>query len=662
MEVERFEEFFRDNYEHELLDLASQGKKALIVDFSLLEKFDMTLAEKLLNGPEEMLDAAKKALSNFDLPEGSIKIAPRFKNIPESKNIRIRNLRSANLGKFLTLEGIVKRASEVNPEVAVVIYACPDCGSKIKAYQTERISRPPSFCDCGRKSGFKEIDKKLFDARWITIEEPYEIAEGEKQGSISVFLRDDLNIPLMQRKCDPGNRLKINGVLKEMKKFERGKEKTQLTIYMEANYVEPTEIEWEEITVSDEDEQKIKDFAADPEIYEKIVKSIAPSIYGMKEVKKAIMLQMFGGVQHETPDKVKVRGDIHILLLGDPSVAKTQLLKLVSSVIPRGKYVSGRGATAAGLTASVVKDELMGGWALEAGAMILANKGVIAIDEFDKISKEDQIAMHEAMSTQTISIAKASIIATLPAKVAVLAGANPKLSRFDPGKSVADQIDIPDTLLSRFDLKFALRDIPDKIKDEKLASHILETRLNPSRAEPIIAPNFLRKYIAYTKSKCLPKMTKEAAEALKHFYLEMRSQSEGNMVAITLRQNEALMRLSEASAKIRLSDIVEISDAQRAIDIMRFSLMQLGYDSETGKFDVDKLEGSVSASQRSKINKILDILRILEKELGKPVAKEEILAAAQEEAIDAATAEETLSRLKREGMIFEPKFNFLQRA
>lgn len=184
------------------------------------------------------------------------------------------------------------------------------------------------------------------------------------------------------------------------------------------------------------------------------------------------------------------------------NTGKSQLLKLISGIIPRGKYVGGRGATAAGLTATVVKDEdFGGGWMLEAGAMVLANKGVLAIDEFDKMSKEDQVAMHEALEQQQISIAKASIVATLPAQVSVLAGSNPKFFRFDPFKPIAEQVDIPDTLLSRFDLKFALKDIPDKERDEKLASHILETRLKPSLVEPLISPEFLRKYIAYARKK-----------------------------------------------------------------------------------------------------------------------------------------------------------------
>jgi len=1038
MEVEQFEEFFSHEYQKELMAAATTGKKSIEVDFVLLDKQYPELADKLLNDPENILKAAKEAIKSVDVPsESKLEIEPRFKNLPERFNIRIRSLRSEHIGKFVCLDGVVRRASEVKPEVSIAIYECPDCGAKLSVEQTERFLKEPLVCECGRKGGFKQIDRKLFDVRWIFIEEPFEIVTGEKPGEVSVYLKEDLTTPEMQRKTDPGNRLRINGIVKEIKKVFRGKMKTQMDIFVEANYVEAAEIEWEEVVINPEDEEKIKELANDPDVYNKIVASIAPSIYGMDEIKEAVALQLFGGVGHYLPDKTKIRGDIHILLIGDPSclvadervimsdgtimrigemgsrhlesinynlhmgmgrkygkattfhlfknqpimeivtetgksikgtlnqpvlilknrsrewkrmdkikvgdrvctitkigckkksfvetewmdynyyhkswhikipkfvdedlasifgyiiadgwirkknvgfvinkdeidilpkiqgcfekcfevplssyergkiiyyevnrshlskilsflnekrvpdfifqsgnsvvasflrwlyegdgsafskgrgrtsvslksnnlellrdvqilllrfgiharilwedkkrtvkiegreivskpngslmirrsesiikfsknmgfvsqkkksklekaveyanhhvrrihkersekivkinkyspqdvfdvevpnyhrfvangiivhnTGKSQLLKLIASIIPRGKYVGGRGATAAGLTATVVKDEEFGGgWMLEAGAMVLSNKGILCVDEFDKMSKEDQIAMHEGLEQQQISIAKASIVATLPAQVSVLAGSNPKFFRFDPMKSIVDQVDIPDTLLSRFDLKFALKDVPNVEQDEKLATHILETRLKPSRVEPLIKPDFLRKYIAYARKNCKPEMTREAAEKLKKFYLEMRSMYVGEAIAITLRQNEGLMRLAEASAKIRLSDKVEDKDAERAINIMRFSIQQLGYDYETGKIDIDRTEG-VSASQRSKIHILLDIIDMLEKKIGKPVPKEEIIVAAEEQGIKVNDTEELLRRLKTEGSIFEPRINYVER-
>jgi len=664
MEVDEFEEFFNLNYQKQLLAAAASGKKSIKIDFALLDRQKPELADKLLNDPENILSIAKEAVSSMDLvEENPVKIEPRFFNLPEKFNIRIRNLRSEHIGKFVSLDGVVRRASEVKPQVSVATFECSECGNKIPVEQTERTLKPPIICDsCGRKGGFVLVDRELFDARWVFIEEPFEIVTGERPGEVSVYLKEDLTTPEMQRKTDPGNRLKVNGVIKEIRRMTRGRLRTQMDIYVEANYVEPTEIEWEEVIITPQDEERIKTLSKDPEVYKKIVDSIAPSIYGMDKIKEAIMYQLFGGVPHNLPDKTRIRGDIHILMIGDPSTGKSQLLKLISSIIPRGKYVGGRGATAAGLTATVVKDEEFGGgWMLEAGAMILANKGVLCVDEFDKMSKEDQIAMHEGLEQQQISIAKASIVATLPAQVSVLAGSNPKFFRFDPYRPLVEQIDIPDTLLSRFDLKFALRDVPHKEMDEKLATHILETRLEPMRVKPLIEPEFLRKYFAYARKNCKPKMTREAAERLKNFYLDMRGLYTGEeTIAITLRQNEALMRLAESSAKIRLSDKVETADAERSIDLMRFSIQQLGYDYETGRIDIDRTEG-VPASQRSKIHTILDIIDMLEKKLGKPVPKEEVIAAAEEQGIKAGDTEELLRRLKIEGSIFEPKINFVER-
>ena len=663
MEVDKFEEFFNQFYQSELMAASAKGKTSIEIDFTLLDKFDPILADKLLNDPDELIQQARDAISNIDLPEGSVDMEPRFNNLPEQSTFRIRNIRSEHMTKFLCVEGVVRRASEVKPHILYGIFECMDCGNHMESLPVDKIVSPPFVCDkCGRKGRFDLVDKRLFDARMVTIEEPFEIATGEKSAQINVFLKDDLTSPRVQRKHDPGSRLKVNGIVREVRRISKGKLKTELGVIIDANHIETTEIEWDELDISDEDVEEIKRLANDPEVYDKLVGSIAPSIFGLDYVKKAVMFQLFSGVPRLLSDGVRIRGDIHVLLLGDPSTAKSQILKLVSQVMPRGKYVSGRGASAAGLTATVVKDDDMGGWVLEAGAMILANKSLLAIDEFDKIARDDQIAMHEAMSIQTVSIAKAAIIATLPAQVSILAGANPKLSRFDKYKGIAQQINIPDTLLSRFDLKFVLKDEPNKERDKKLAEHIIETRLHKGKSEPILKPDFLRKYIAYARKNCHPELTKPAAEALTQFYIEMRAKSSGDTIAITLRQNEALMRLAEASAKIRLSERVEIQDANRAIDVMEFSIRDIGYDIETGKIDIDRLEEGTSSTQRTKIHMLLDIIEMLEKKLGKPVPKEEVMAEAQEEGLSAKSAEEILERLKKEGFTFEPNTGFVQRV
>jgi replicative DNA helicase Mcm len=254
----------------------------------------------------------------------------------------------------------------------------------------------------------------MIDTRWVTIEEPFEITEGERPSQLTIFLKENLVSSELRNLTDPGNRIKVFGVLKDI---PRGKSfSVKLDFYMDVNYVEPTELSYERLKISKEDEKEIIKLSKDPKIYEKLIASLAPSLYGMEEIKESIILQLFGGVPRTLRDNTNFRGDVHILLVGDPASGKSQLLKLVPSIVPRGKYVSGKGVTAAGLTASVTKDEqFMGGWVLEAGAIVLANKGLLSIDEFEKMSVEDQVAMHEALEQGSVSIAKASIVTTLPA-------------------------------------------------------------------------------------------------------------------------------------------------------------------------------------------------------------------------------------------------------
>ena len=659
-EIERFEKFFSDNYEKELEKAISKGEKSVEVDFAILERDDPDLADRLLNDPNAVIDSAKEAISNLDLvTDEPIKLTPRFRNLPPERGIRIKDLRSEHINKFTTLDGVVRRASDVKPEVSIAKWRCLECGNIMNVIQKERILKQPQSCDeCGSKKNMELADRELKDIRFLVIEDPFETATTERRGNIPIYLTDDLTTPKMQARTEPGTRLLITGTLKELKKVVQGKIKTQLDTYFEASHVQPTEIQWEDVKISQEDVEMIKQLAKDPKVYEKLIGSIAPSMYGMEYVKEAIAYQLFGGVPRKLPDGTRLRGDIHILLIGDPAVGKTQLLKLVSNVMPRGKYVSGKGVSGVGLTASVTKDEeFMGGWVLEAGAMVLCHKGMISIDEFDKIAKDDQVAMHEAMSTQTISVAKASIFATLPSETAVLGGANPRFSRFDRFKAIAEQVDIPDTLLSRFDVKFVLKDVPNKEMDEKLADHIVGTRTDADSMKPMIDTEFLRKYIAYAKKHCKPEMTTEAAERLKQFYVNMRNMYAGedaSTIAITLRQYEAMMRLSEAAAKIRLSEKVETVDAERAINVMKISINQLGYDEETGKIDIDRTEGT-SSSKRHKIGVMLDILDKLTKQIGKEIPEEEFIVTAVDEGLKEREVKELIQRLEAEGLIYRPR-------
>ncbi len=347
--------------------------------------------------------------------------------------------------------------------------------------------------------------------------------------------------------------------------------------------------------------------------------------------------------------------------------AKSQLLKRISRVGPKARFTSGKGATAAGLTASVVKNEFLGGWSLEAGTLVLANQGFAIIDELDKMGKDDRSALHEALEQQQISIAKANIQATLRCETSVLAAANPKFGRFDPYGLVAEQIDLPPTLINRFDLIFPIKDLPNREKDEQVASFILALHKDPEKAEAAIPTELLKKYFSYVRQKINPKITNEAIEELKLYYVGMRNsgQSDGagiKSIPITARQLEALVRLSEAAAKIRLSLVVSRDDAQKAIELLDYCLNQIAKDAETGKIDIDRLSSRITATQRSTISIIKEIINSLEEELkSKVLPVENIILMAQEKKIPTQQVEETLEKLRRSGDVFEPRRGFIQK-
>ena len=286
-----------------------------------------------------------------------------------------------------------------------------------------------------------------------------------------------------------------------------------------------------------------------------------------------------GGVRKIRDDGIITRGDMHILLIGDPGAGKSQMLKRISKIAPKSRYVTGKGASGAGLTASVIKDEFMGGWGLEAGALVLANKGFCLIDELDKMHDDDRNAMHEALEQQTISISKANIQATLMSQTAVLAAANPKSGRFDPYKSIAEQIELPMTLINRFDLIFPIKDLPDEEKDTKMARFILNIHQTQSAITSPIDTNLLRKYIAYARKNFAPVLTNEAIEEIEKYYVKIRNSGTGEgeykRIPITARQLEGLIRISESIAKIRLSREVTKKDTKRAIDLLHYAFCLL---------------------------------------------------------------------------------------
>ena len=640
--------------------------KVAKIDFQILSEFSHTLSENVLDFPEETINAMEEALEEmFSTLAKNARI--RFENLPESSRTKIREIRAKHLDRLLWIEGIIRQNSEVRPQVVNAKFECPNCGAILSVLQIDKKFHEPTKCSCMWRGQFRLLSKEMVDVQRLVIEEsPDALEGGEQPRRITVFLKEDLVDPKMEERTTPGSKIKVFGVLKEIPvPLQTGAISTRFDIAIEANNVIPMEESFEDLNITEDETKQILELASDPNLYNRLSKSIAQSVYGFENIKEALILQLFGGVRKMKSDGGHARGDIHVLLVGDPGVAKSVMLKFISTIAPKGRYVSGKAATAAGLTASVVKDEFLKGWALEAGAMVLANKGLVCLDEIEKMNEQDRSAMHEAMEQQTVSISKANIHSTLRAETTVLAAGNPKLGRFDPFTPIPQQIDISPALLSRFDVIFIIRDIPNKSKDTAIATHVLEEH-SQDITRDIIDQKLLRKYISYSKQKVKPKLTDEAIDEIKNFYVNLRNQSvrsdaEIKPIPITARQLEGIIRLSEACARMKLSDTVKREDAKKAIEILKASLTQVGYDEETKSFDIDKMTTGITSSKRSKILLVRDAIYQLESRVGKMIPLEEL----EKELVGKIKPEEledALSQLKKSGEIFNPNNRHIQRT
>ena len=652
----KFEEFFSTIYKDDVFEILEKypDERSLTVNYEDLEMFDPDLADLLIDKPDEVIAASQKAIKNIDPLMKDAELNIRFENL--NNNIPLSDLLSKYIGKFVSADGIVRKTDEIRPRIETGTFECRGCMRLIEVEQSSgnHISEPTLCNECGGRSfRLLQEESKYIDTQSARMQEPLEnLSGGTEPKQMLMVLEDDLVDEL-----NPGDKVRITGTLKTFREERSGKFKN----YIYVNHIEPLEQEFEELELSEEDEKKILELSKDPKIHDKIINSTAPSIRGYREVKEAIALQLFGGAVKELEDGTRLRGDIHILIVGDPGIGKSQILKYVSKLAPRSVYTSGKGTSGAGLTAAAVRDEL-GGWSLEAGALVLGDQGNVCVDELDKMRSEDRSALHEALEQQTVSIAKAGIMATLNTRCSVLAAANPKFGRFDRYKAVADQIDLPSPILSRFDLTFVIEDKPNVEKDRALAQHILKIHQS-SNVDYEIEPELLRKYIAYARKNINPKLTDEANKVLEEFYVSVRSGGveEDTPVPITARQLEAIIRLAEASAKLQLKDKVEASDAHRAITLQRKCLEKVGLDPETGKIDIDKVEGRTPTSDRDRMNKVMEEIGSLEQEfVNVPVdiLKEHLTDKYE---ISGEKVDSILKQLKAKGLIYEPRNGLVKR-
>ncbi|NMC89132.1 MAG: minichromosome maintenance protein MCM, partial [Methanomicrobiales archaeon] len=458
--VGEWTKFLKKQYRRELAELSREypHNRSLVIDYRTI--LNNRLAFELLRSPGKVIGDLRDAIIQNKLiklkdGEDPELINIRFTNLPQRTNVR--DIRAEQINTFVAIEGILRKTTEVRPRIVSAVFRCRTCG-KLTDPVAQSYGRfdEPDFCpNCERKTRLDLVMNRcrFVDTQKLRIQEsPEGLRGGEQPQTLDVDATDDITGLVA-----PGDRVVVNGILRSVQRINYGQKSTLFDVYLECNFIEIAEKEFEEIAITEEDETEIRALARDPMVYKKITRSIAPTIYGTDDVKEAIALQLFGGIAKDMPDGSRLRGDIHVLLVGDPGIAKSQILRYVVKLSPRGIYTSGKSSTSAGLTATAVKDEFGDGrWTLEAGALVLADMGIAAVDEMDKMAREDRSALHEAMEQQSISLAKAGITATLKSRCALLGAANPKLGRFDQFVPIAEQINMPPSLLSRFDLIFVM--------------------------------------------------------------------------------------------------------------------------------------------------------------------------------------------------------------
>ena len=665
----RFKDKFGSyKYVEQIDEMMPKSAKFIIVDYN-----DLVIEPEIeiifSTDPDRILNAFSRAIKEAlqtRFPDYAEKIKDevrvRLVNYPLQRSLR--QINAETIGNITSVSGMVVRASEVKPLAKELVFVCPD-EHQTKVIQLKGMDvKLPVVCDnpsCKHRDfELKPEASKFIDFQILRLQElPEDLPPGQLPHYIDVTIRQDL-----VDNARPGDRIILTGIVRVEQESIAGITRGHSGLYrlrIEGNNIEflggrgsktSRKIVREE--VSPEDEKMIKTLSQSPNVYQRLIDSFAPHIQGQSLIKEAILLLIVGSNQRLLGDGSKIRGDINVFLVGDPGTAKSEMLKFCARIAPRGLYTSGRGSTAAGLTAAVVRDKT-GIMMLEAGAVVLGDQGLVCIDEFDKMKPEDRSALHEVMEQQSASIAKGGIVATLNARTSILAAANPMYGKYDPFKNITENVNLPIPLLTRFDLIFVVRDIPGREKDEKIARHIIELHTpQGTDKRSVIDVDTLTKYLSYAK-RSSPDLTKEAEEKILQYYLQMRNVESEEMITVTPRQLEGIIRLSTARARLLMKDKVEEEDAERAIFLIQSMLQDAGVDVNTGKVDLGVLQGR-PRSEVSKMQLFMEILKSMEGD--NKVAVEERAFVKELEKTEKFTEEEArnyVRRMLREASIYESK-------
>jgi replicative DNA helicase Mcm len=679
--ADRLREFlqaFKDrdgNYRYfeKINHMMAENAQSLVVDYIDFDSFDPELAKLLTHKPDEMLEAFNEAALSIlreihpDYEqEVRDKIKVRIGNYTVQRGLR--DINAEIIDKLVSVSGMVVRSSEVKPLAKKVAYKCTNCGVVTEAVLKGLVLKKPAKCSaCGEKEIEMDPENSIFiDFQMVRLQElPEDLPAGQLPHYVEVTVMGDL-----VDQCRPGDRIMLTGIIRIEAEQVAPQVKTSLfRLRMEGNNIEylggragsKDTRTVERIAISAEDEKQILAIAAKPDAYEKLIASFAPHIYGQEVLKESILLLIVGSVTKKLADGSARRGDINVLLVGDPGTAKSEMLKFAAKIAPRGLYTSGRGSTAAGLTAAVIRDK-SGIMMLEAGAVVLGDQGLVCIDEFDKIKPEDRSALHEVMEQQTCSVAKGGIVATLNARTSILAAANPMYGKYDPYKNITENVNLPVPLLTRFDLIFIVRDVPEKDKDNLIASHILEIHKDVEHAaKPAIDIDLFSKYLAYARNK-EPALTQDAIDVVRSYYMDMRRAESEGMITVTPRQLEGLVRLATARARLLMKERVEGDDAKRAIYLVDQMLKTAGVDVNTGKMDLGTLYGKPQ-SEVSKQKAFMEVFNGLSGPEKNRVEEKALVAELVKSGrFNEEEARAMLKRHAKEGQIYESAPGFWSKA
>lgn len=684
-ELKEIAEFLEVYCGDEIDSLASEypDKCSIYIRHRDIKNFSSGLVSAFENHFYTVEPILQQALANA----GAMRFKPDAEGISENVRIRvsdvmtglkqpIRNLSKKDIGKLVYFDGFVRVASGTKPKITRAAYECLRCGEITYVEQRGlNCEEPFAGCEgenCGKKGPF-DLDQGLstwVDFQRLQVQELPDSTIGAKPQDIIVECEDDLT-----KKIKSGDRVSVVGILVLRQQSGKDGKKTVFEKIIKALSLEKKDIGFDEYVITQSDEDEILELSKDPTIEDKIINSIAPSIYGNEEIKEALALQQFGGVKKILPDGTVQRGEIHVQLIGDPGGAKTRFLMRAVQISPRGIYASGRSTSAAGLTAAAVKDPLNEGtWVLEGGAAVRASGGLLAIDEIGQARDEDKSALHEVMESGTISVAKAGNVATLKAECAMILAGNPSAGYFDRNENFAEQIGIPPALWSRVTLTYIMLDTPEVKMDSAISDHILKNHRiggmiqnREHSKEPIytekeiqdcikeieapIKEELLKKYIAYARTNIYPVTSEDISGEIRDIYISIRKMKVADVnspVPITARSVEDIQRLAEAHARMRLSNTVAHGDVEAAKRIMMTSLKQVGID-DNGRLDASILYVGSSKSQSDKIKLLNTAIRTYEDE--ETIIKE----MEQQHGVKPDITMDYLKRLSKDGKIYRSK-------